>query len=374
LSEYQYYEFQAIDRPLSEADRQDLRALSTRARITATSFNNYYEWGDFGGDPRKLVERWFDLHLYLANWGVRRLMVRLPKRLINRSPLNVFLGGVDWVEIWEQGENLIIDAYRDEAEQADSDWDDGSGWLAALTPLRADVLAGDFRLFYLLWLTAVEDEVLGDDETEPLSGIGPLSGALEAFADFFRIDPDLVQAAAEGDQGATMSSSAMGDVLAAIPEHEKTEFLSRLVEGDPHVAAELRARVRTLHAVPPTGRRTVGELRVRAAAIRRTRQLAEAERREAEQRQKTEEAERARRQRLDGVKRRGIDVWRDIEDEIERRNASGYERAADLLFDLQAIAEEQGTLSDFICRLEAIRQRHARKGRFIERLEGLGTR
>jgi hypothetical protein len=78
MSEYQYYEFQAVDRPLSETDREALRDLSTRARITATSFTNSYEWGDFRGDPAKLMERWFDLHLYFANWGSRRLMIRLP--------------------------------------------------------------------------------------------------------------------------------------------------------------------------------------------------------------------------------------------------------------------------------------------------------
>lgn len=31
MSEYQYDEFQAIDRPLAEADMRALRALSTRA-------------------------------------------------------------------------------------------------------------------------------------------------------------------------------------------------------------------------------------------------------------------------------------------------------------------------------------------------------
>ena len=65
-----------LTRPLSDADRQALRELSTRARITATSFTNSYEWGDFKGDSAKLVERWFDLHLYVANWGSRRLMIR----------------------------------------------------------------------------------------------------------------------------------------------------------------------------------------------------------------------------------------------------------------------------------------------------------
>lgn len=51
MSEYQYYEFQAVDRPPSEKDRQALRALSTLARITATTFTNTYDWGDFKGDP-----------------------------------------------------------------------------------------------------------------------------------------------------------------------------------------------------------------------------------------------------------------------------------------------------------------------------------
>jgi hypothetical protein len=37
MSEYQYYEFQAIDRPLDEEDRKELRAISTRARISSTT-------------------------------------------------------------------------------------------------------------------------------------------------------------------------------------------------------------------------------------------------------------------------------------------------------------------------------------------------
>ena len=103
MSEYQYYEFQAIDRPLGEADREALRALSTRARITATSFTNSYEWGAFKGDPARLMERWFDLHLYLANWGARRFMIRLPARLIDRPRLGACLdnSGLWWRRLLE---------------------------------------------------------------------------------------------------------------------------------------------------------------------------------------------------------------------------------------------------------------------------------
>jgi hypothetical protein len=84
MSEYQYYEFQAIDRPLDRAAQEALRSISSRARITATSFTNHYEWGDLKGDPRKFMERWFDLHLYLANWSTRRLMLRVGAPDIGR--------------------------------------------------------------------------------------------------------------------------------------------------------------------------------------------------------------------------------------------------------------------------------------------------
>jgi hypothetical protein len=72
VSEYQYYEFLAVDRPL-DADQLDrLRALSTRAELTSTSFVNTYHWGDFKGNPRALMEEYFDAFLYTANWGSRQ--------------------------------------------------------------------------------------------------------------------------------------------------------------------------------------------------------------------------------------------------------------------------------------------------------------
>ncbi|MGA7807167.1 hypothetical protein, partial [Bradyrhizobium sp.] len=244
MSEYQYYEFQAIDRPLSEADRQALRDLSTRARITATGFTNSYQWGDFKGNPLKLMERCFDLHLYVANWGSRRLMMRLPQRLVDRRLLDSFLGEVDCATLSVSAENLILDINC--AEVDIEDWDDGTGWLAALAPLRADILAGDLRLFYLIWLTAVQAELVAPDHPEPMPGIGPLSASLEAFAEFFGIDSDLVQAAAERSAVATasaMSADAVQKIIAAMIDADKTAMLSRLFDGDPYVAAELRAEV-----------------------------------------------------------------------------------------------------------------------------------
>ena len=379
MSEYQYYEFQAIDRPLGEADRRELRRLSTRARITATSFVNYYNWGDFKGNPRELMERWFDLHLYVANWGTRRLMIRLPRRFLDRSRIRVFLREVDWVVTPVSGRHRIIDIhYRGEEPGYYEPDDDGPGLLGDLAPLRADLLSGDLRLFYLLWLTAVEAGDLEGDEEEPLPGFGPLSGALEAFADFFNIDPDLVHAAAEAPLIGEIdkdSGEARRRAVEAIPEAEKTALLRRLADGDPHVRFEvqrkLRQAVRSTGAETQATRRTVADLRGRAEAIREEHRVAAARRLEAERRRKAEEAERKRRARVDSVRQRGEKVWADIETEIGRRHASGYDRAAGLLFDLRTLAEEDGTMEEFSKRVRSIRDRHPRKKRFLERLTGL---
>jgi hypothetical protein len=60
MSEYQYHEFQAIDRPLTGKEMDELRSYSTRARITPTSFVNDYSWGDFKGNADAWMEKYFE--------------------------------------------------------------------------------------------------------------------------------------------------------------------------------------------------------------------------------------------------------------------------------------------------------------------------
>jgi hypothetical protein len=304
-------------------------------------------------------------------------MIRLPARLVGRHLLDAFLDEVDCATLSVSGENLIVDISCDEVES--EDWDDGSGWLAALAPLRAEVLAGDLRLFYLLWLTAVQAEVFEAGRPEPMPGIGPMSASLEAFAEFFGIDSDLVQAAAERSAGAmasTSSEEAVRGIISAMTDTDKTAMLSRLFNGDPYVGAELRAKVRDRIAsgadATPISVRTVGELRARANAIGLAREEATAEKLAAEHKRRVQEAEKARQARLLAITRRGEGVWREVEAEIERRNATGYDRAVGLLLDLRAVAEERGAMPDFDKRLRAIRERHARKQQFVVRLAKIG--
>ncbi|MEM9161703.1 MAG: hypothetical protein AAGC54_01370 [Cyanobacteria bacterium P01_F01_bin.4] len=56
MSEYQLYEFQALDQALTDADLTYLQSLSSRVELTATSARFNYSYSDFRGDPVKVLE------------------------------------------------------------------------------------------------------------------------------------------------------------------------------------------------------------------------------------------------------------------------------------------------------------------------------
>jgi hypothetical protein len=93
MSEYQYYEFQAIDRPLAEKEMRELRSYSTRANITPTSFTVDYSWGDFKGDEDAWMAKYFDAFLHLANWGTDVLKLSLSSRLLAPKTAKLYCRG-----------------------------------------------------------------------------------------------------------------------------------------------------------------------------------------------------------------------------------------------------------------------------------------
>lgn len=382
MSENQYYEFLAIDHPLDAAAQGALRSISSRARITANSFTNHYEWGSLKAAPLDMMTRWFDVHVYTGFWSSRTLMIRLPRRLFDADA--AFLYAFDGsFEIEEAGANLVLVFQAHELEIAGvDDGADGSGWLAALTPLRAALMEGDQRCLYLAWLLAVQNGAVEDEDREPPRppGLGRRDGALRAFADFFALDPDLLAASALGDDRPDPVAStpeALESFIDALPSSEKTALLLRLVRGDaPTLVSELRRRCReALPAAPVTPlaeRRRVADLRRAAGACAVERRRLAAEQAAVEQARRDRDAAEARSRRLETLSRRGESAWREVENEIDTRQSAGYDRAVALLVDLRALAERNGTVAAFQKRLFGFRARHARKGNFIGRLDQAG--
>jgi hypothetical protein len=379
VSEYQYYEFLAVDRPLTEREMQELRAVSSRAVITPTRFTNHYEWGNFKGDPRAWMERYFDAFLYFANWGTHELMLRLPRRLLDPATAKRYCRG-EAAAARVKGEHVILEFL---SEEEGSDWfeEDEDGSLSSLVPLRADIAAGDLRTLYLGWLLCAQAGELDDAEEEPPCppGLGRLSAALEAFVTFMRIDRDLLEAAAAGSLEAeeTLPAEDVERWVSALQEAEKRALLVRLIRGDePHLRAELVRRFRNSRAASPSdttaGRRTVGELLGAAKQRTEERRRREAERAARERARQEREAAEARERHLTSLARRETEAWGEAEALIATKQPGKYDAAVALLRDLRELAVRSGRREEVEARLGRLHEQHAKKPSLISRLRAAG--
>ena len=152
MSEYQYYEFQAVDNPLTRQQMSELRGYSSRAEITPTRFVNSYNFGSFKGNSEQWMERYFDAHLYFANWGTRILMLRIPERLLEEEALDEYCTKAG-LSFYLAAESFIL-SFTSEVEDYGSY--EGEGALSSILPVRSGLMRGDRRALYLGWLAAVQ--------------------------------------------------------------------------------------------------------------------------------------------------------------------------------------------------------------------------
>lgn len=281
MSEYQYYEFQAVDRRLGEKEIRELRSYSTRASITPTSFINEYSFGDFKGNADAWMEKYFDGYLYLANWGTHELQLRLPAKLLSRDTARLYCLG-EAASVREKSGNLIFTFFSE--EEGGGEWVEGNGILSPILSVRADLARGDLRALYVGWLLCAQDGGLDDDAIEPPvpPNFGKLTGALSSLIDFLRVDPDLVSVAAQASCSLEVASRDRGEMaawVASLPAKKKDDILIRIMEGeDAHVGADLSSRFNRDRAarsrISEPRRRTVGELLAAAKAQGEKRRLA----------------------------------------------------------------------------------------------------
>ena len=380
MSEYQYYEFRAIDQPLDEKAMQDLRDLSTRAQITPTSFTNEYNWGDFKGDPLKLMAEYFDAFLYVANWGTHEFMLKLPLKLINFERVKQYCYG-DNVTAYKKGENLIFQFI---SETEDPEWEEGEGWLSSLITLRSDILHGDYRCLYMGWLYGAQMDDFEDDELEPPvpPNLGDLNGPLNSFADFMGIDIDFVAVAAQKSAARESHQAADQKSLSAwisnLPEKEKDHILLRLINShDPNLAPELLQRYQRAVAIKDNDgtvvkRRTVAELISERERYATERKRLISEKAAREKARKERERAVIRKKYLNELSKRESQIWHQVDDLIRSKKQTDYDKAVKFIVDLRDINKGKGDGMAFKEKLDDIREKHSRKPSLIRRLKDAG--
>ncbi|GAA3377927.1 hypothetical protein GCM10020367_55520 [Streptomyces sannanensis] len=386
MSEYQYYEFLAVDRPLSEEELAQVRALSTRADITPTHFVNEYHWGDFRGDTTKLVEQLYDAHLYYANWGSRRLVLRLPGGLLPAKKAAAYaMEEVLSVRTCSGHTLLDFSLSSEDAEE----WDfEASFSLSDFVGLRAELAAGDMRGLYVAWLAGLTVWELAEDDEEEYAreleppvpaGMSALTGPQRALAGFLRVGSDLLAVAAEASAPATAAAvdgRALAAWIAALPAAEKDALLVEAALGTgPQPGPLLLARYRaaTLPGPRPgADRRSAAQLLDGACRHRTERQQREKKARAATERARALEITRARDAHLTCLAKNTEQAWRDVDRLIAQKKPGPYDVAVTLLKDLREVHTRADTIAEFHERAAQLREAHRSKPSLMRRFDDAG--
>lgn len=360
---------------------------SSRAQITPTSFVNEYNWGDFKGDEDAWMEKYFDAFLYFANWGTRTVKFRLPARLLDPEISRAYCDG-NSTSLRTKDDHLVL-TFCSECEGGDdSDYLQGAGLLGSLIPVRAELARGDPRALYLGWLAFMRYGDLDDEAIEPPvpAGLGQLSGSLEAFADFLRVDSDLLEVAAQASPARPELAIQRDEIAAwvgALSPAGKDEILTRLLvdPDDPVPVAELQQRflkARDAHrsegASSAASRRTVGALLRAAEEKTAEREQAAARRAASEKARNARETAAARARHLDRLAGQESRLWADVDRLVGTKLPKSYDQAVNNLVDLRDLTARAGGDggADFMARLEGFRATHARKPSLLERIARAG--
>ena len=372
MSEYQYYEFQTVDRPLTAKEQAEIKKLSSRVQLTPTRAVFLYNYGDFQGQPEKVLTKYFDVMFYIANWGTWRLIFRFPKAIVDPQWFQPY-DLSDVITVTSTAKFIVLDIEIHE-EEGLMGWVEGEGWLPRLLPLRDDLMAGDLRLLYLVWLRAAPAMAGYDLEADPVEppippNLGTLSPPLKTFIDLVELNSDLVAAAAQQSSRQQASSAPpLESLLAELPAPEKEEFLLKLVRRKPHVDLQLINRLQELagtsRSAPPAkpGQRRFSELEAIAKTL------------EQKRTQKEKQAARKKRIReLEALAPKEPQTWQRVVDLIAYKQAHTYDEATALLTDLRDLAKHQNRLPSFHQRLESLKSKYSNRPALIRRFKTIKT-
>ncbi|ENM5739828.1 hypothetical protein AB1F87_003410 [Vibrio mimicus] len=231
MSEYQYYKFERLEGYLDAKARQALRAISSRAEISATSFQVYYNYSDLKAEPSELMLKYFDIGFYYADWGSIDAYIKLPARTIPDALLGFSSDGL-YVHQSDEWQMLIFSI-----EEYDEYFDDENAddFFQHLASLRSELIQGNWCLVYFMWLKEC-------DFNEEIDGVPliyfdfeHLSEEVKAFAALYDIPLAWVKALAmvlnaQPSHQAKQAQFQFDAWLHNLTEAERNTLLSTLFE------------------------------------------------------------------------------------------------------------------------------------------------
>jgi hypothetical protein len=374
MSEYQRYEFMTIDRPLTRAQLDAVNSLSSHIEASSTHALIEYHWGDFKHDPITVLHEFFDGFLYWANWGSPQLAFRFPHGILPADLIDGY-DLEDFVTFTRYSDYDILDFQFGELESP-NEWTEYE--LGSLIPIRDELMEGDLRSLYIVWLAA-QIMIEGYDEEENEDGeedweisvppvppsFNRLTAAQYSLAELFQVPEELLDATARHSK--EVEPSTRDDFAAWIkflsPERQN-DYLVRLAHNEPGLSRLLVRELRELgqnktRAAQSTGEHvTYTSLSAESKVIR-----ARLEREQLEQEQV------ARLRHLQEIHDHQDAYWQQVEQALMRGSGTGYDEAIRLLIELREAADQFKETQKFQDHFRAWVQPHLRRPAFVKRLQ-----
>ena len=367
MSEYQRYEFMTSDRPLTRAQLDAVNSLSSHIEASATHALIEYHWGDFKHNPIQVLHEFFDGFLYWANWGSPQLALRFPHGILPTDLIDGY-DLEDFVTFTRYPDYDILDIHFGEMEAPDL-WTEYE--LGSLIPIRDELMEGDLRALYIVWLAAQgmmgsydEEEDYEIDVPPVPPAFGKLTAAQRALAELLQVPEELLVAAARHSKAGKPTA---GDDFAAwvklLPPDSQMDYLVRLAHNEPGLSRLLVRELRELGQDRTREKPPAGE-HVTYATL-----LAESKTIKAQLEHERREQERLARQRhLQDIHDHQDAYWHQVNQAVMRSNSTGYDEAARLLIELREAADQFKETRAFQDRFLAWIRPHLRRPAFIKRL------
>ena len=375
MSEYQCYEFAAIDGPISDEGLRYARSCSTRANVSRVHWQNTYTFGNFHGNVDMLL-KYYDAHFYFANWGTVRLGLALPKAAIDPKHIEPYLRGGERHEetltVRKLGNRLIVWWERNEEEG----WGrtEGEGVIDELIGIREELLRGDYRALFLGWLADFDPEEWrapknGAVTMPPIpAGLDRLSPALTALTNHFLVDHDALAVAAGLSHGGRPERVPLAAVLERLSVAEMRALLARVAEGGaPGVMTELNRLTYPAVGIPVGQAMKCANFAAKTIETREARLTKQAE---VETAKRQSEAER-RKQHLVCILQRADTLWLRLDPLMDQRAASAYDQAAAQLKELRDAYAQAGDIEGFRRKLDGFRFRYSNRPAMLRRIDQL---
>jgi len=368
MSEYQYYEFVALDGPVSDEGMQYARGCSTRAEVSRYRWRNEYNWGNFHGDPIKLLQ-YYDAHVYLTNWATFVFAIGVPSDGIDTGKIGPYLWDMQWasgLRLTRNANRTVISWERvDEGGWCDC-WDEESP-LDALAGIREEILRGDMRALFIGWLAGLDSDEPPEAIPPIVPGMADLTTPQQELVERLQVDRDCLAAAAALSPDMQSMTECADELIHELPPEEARHYLRRVAHGEgTQVMNELKRRA-AVGCESTAARCGVETFFSKLSDLRETRLRRESEEREA--RQRAEEA--ARKRHLTAVMEHADRTWSELDSLMKTKKSAAYDDIAAILKELAAAYVHEARESEFRTKISTFQSKWSNRPAMMRRIEAL---